>query len=495
MSEINSALLANAQVFEAELGRRRLREFIKLAWHVLEPANPLIPNWHIDCVADHLTAVTNGQIQRLIISVPPGHSKSMMVSVFWPAWEWISHPSTRWLFASYKEDLAIRDSVKCRDLIQSPWYSARYGSIYKINSDQNQKRLFSNSATGSRLAIGISSGTGDRADRICLDDPNSMQDIESDLERQAVNDAYDSVFSQRGSDAQKSTFVLIQQRLHHQDLTGHLLEIGGFEHLCLPSEYEGGHILTGIGWDDPRTEDGELLFPARFPAAELERLKNLPGLNYAGQHQQRPVPREGGTFKIDWFSHEYTELPKLRRVMLGTDSAFKTGVKNDFTAMARIGTDGVDYFIMDILEEKIEWHELLKAHRAREKGLSAFAIEDAASGQSLIQELRRTSPIPVRAIPVRGRSLASRAEGLTEIAQSGKLRLPTANLPWKKKFMDQFTQFPTAAHDDIVAAVVNAMEGLQGVSVRRSRQRPVHIGGGKPSGRPSVLARDLGISR
>src|SRR5207248_5263203 len=122
---------------EREYAARSLSEFVSQAWHVVEPATPFVPGFHIDAIVDHLEAVTRGQIRNLLITVPPRHMKSLLVSVFWPAWEWIRWPERRWLYSSYGAQLSIRDSVKCRRLVESPWYQARWGHRFALTSDQN----------------------------------------------------------------------------------------------------------------------------------------------------------------------------------------------------------------------------------------------------------------------------------------------------------------------------------------------------------------------
>ena len=134
-----------------------------------------MPGVHIDAICTHLQAVTEGKISNLIVNVPPGHAKSLLVCVFWPAWVWITRPESRWLFASYREPLAVRDSLKCRRLIESDWYQERWGSRYQLRADQNQKQRFENDRTGYRVVVTMSAGTGERGDYVVVDDPHSVR--------------------------------------------------------------------------------------------------------------------------------------------------------------------------------------------------------------------------------------------------------------------------------------------------------------------------------
>jgi len=150
---------------QAELMRRAetsLQTFVKAAWHVLEPATDFCPGWHLDAICEHLTAVSSGEIRNLLINIPPRHMKSLAVSVFWPVWEWIANPHRRWLFASYAMSLSVRDSVRCRRLIESNWFQSSWGNKFQLTSDQNTKQRFDNDKGGCRLAVSVgSAATGE----------------------------------------------------------------------------------------------------------------------------------------------------------------------------------------------------------------------------------------------------------------------------------------------------------------------------------------------
>ncbi|MEN6603778.1 MAG: hypothetical protein ABFD86_15315 [Bryobacteraceae bacterium] len=173
-----ASLLASIPSLEecaAELRKRRsdsarksFRAFVEQAWHVLEPGTEFVPGIHVDAICEHLQAVIEGRIKDIVINNPPGHAKSLLTCVFWPAWAWIDHPELRWLFSSYRADLAIRDSVKCRTLIESDWYQKRWGKKFSLQEDQNEKRRFQNDKTGYRAITSVGTGTGERGDIVCL---------------------------------------------------------------------------------------------------------------------------------------------------------------------------------------------------------------------------------------------------------------------------------------------------------------------------------------
>src|SRR5580692_7281248 len=157
------------RLLKAEKARRSLKEFVMQAWTILEPQTKFVDGVHMDAICLHLQAVTEGRIGNLIINVPPGHAKSLLTAVFWPAWTWIDHPQSRWLFSSYREPLATRDSVKCRRLIESDWYQRRWADCYQLSGDQNQKQYFENDRTGYRVVAPVSAGTGERGDYVVVD--------------------------------------------------------------------------------------------------------------------------------------------------------------------------------------------------------------------------------------------------------------------------------------------------------------------------------------
>src|SRR5580704_6425669 len=172
---------------ERELATRSFREFVRQAWPIIEPLTPFVPGWHIDAIVEYLEAVTRGDIRNLLINVPPRHMKSLLVSVLWPAWEWTRHPERRWLFSSYAANLSIRDSVKCRRLIESPWYRARWGHVFTLTGDQNAKTRFDNSRSGYRLSTSVGGAvTGEGGDRIVCDDPHNVQEVDSDSVRKST---------------------------------------------------------------------------------------------------------------------------------------------------------------------------------------------------------------------------------------------------------------------------------------------------------------------
>jgi hypothetical protein len=405
---------------DAEMAGRSLREFVRQAWPIVEPSTPFVPGWHIDAIIEHLEAVSRGQIRNLLINVPPRHMKSLLVSVFWPSWEWIRFPERRWLYSSYAASLSIRDSVNCRRLIESPWYQEHWGDRFALTSDQNTKGRFDNNRTGYRLTTSVGGAvTGEGGDRIVCDDPHNVQEAESDSIRKSTLDWYDVVMSTRVNDPKTASKVVVMQRCHQQDLSGHLLEQGGFEHLRLPAEYEGPPCVTSIGWRDPRDEHGALLWPARFGTVEVEDLKrSLGSYAAAGQLQQRPSPSGGGIFKLHWFRYFQPRgmnlLPVVVRLPDGTltsipaievphcveqiqswDCAFKDLETSDYVVGQVWGRLDACYFLGHQVRGRMDFPSTVTAVREVSADWPrAFAklIEDKANGSAVIQMLSNEIP-------------------------------------------------------------------------------------------------------
>ena len=212
-------------MIRTEKVRRSLPLFINDAWEILEPSNPYLSNWHIDCMSEYLHAVNLGQIKRLIVNIPPRYMKSLQASVLWPTWSWIDHPSLRWLFASYSSGLSTKHSLDRRQVIQSPWYQERWGHIYQLSGDQNIKTEYMNTRRGHMLATSVGgTATGKGGDIIVVDDPHNPMQAESDALREAAIEFFDRTLTTRLDNKKTGAIIVIMQRLHDMDLTGHLLK-------------------------------------------------------------------------------------------------------------------------------------------------------------------------------------------------------------------------------------------------------------------------------
>lgn len=453
---------------EREACRRSLAEFVRCAWHVVEPGQPYVHGWHIDAVAEHLEAVTAGDITRLYIAVPPGSMKSLLVSVFWPAWEWgakaLSH--TRVVATSHSERLAIRDNLRCRRLIQSEWYQRLWPT--PLTGDQNAKTKFENTSTGFREAMPFTSLTGSRGDRVIIDDPLSVDDAASEAKREAVNQTFLEAVPTRLNNPDRSAIVCIMQRLHERDVIG-VIEAKqlGYEALVLPMEFEADRrCRTSIGFCDPRTQDGELLFPERFPPAVIERDRKAMGsYAWAGQMQQRPAPREGGMFKRSWFevvdSAPITRRKVRRWDLAGTDSS-GTG-DPDWTVGLLLSESAGAFYVESVVRMR-------EAPAGVERTIKATAIQDGKAVSIVVPQdpgsagkaygaylVRMLIGWVARAVPETG-SKEVRATPVSAQAEAGNIKLVRGS--WNETFLDEVSMFPNAAHDDQVDALSGAFAEL-----------------------------------
>lgn len=475
----------------ALLAAHSLREYIGQAWPVIEPGTPFTPGWHIDAIAAHLEAVSRGQIRKLLINMPPRHMKSLAVSVFWPTWEWTTRPQLGWLFASYAMSLAVRDSVKCRRLIESAWYQRRWGQVYQLTGDQNVKSRYDNTRTGYRISLSVDSAvTGEGGDRIVIDDPHNVREAESEAIRATTIAWWREVMSTRANNPKTVGRVVVMQRVHEDDLSGYLLTAeGGWEHLCLPAEYEPKTQIqvTSIGWQDPRQEPGELLWPAQFGPKELADLKrSLGSYGSAGQLQQRPAPAEGGMFKRIWWRfwhHPGQPLPPVTvRLPDGTihqcpvvalpaafdlqlqswDMAFKDTKASDYVVGQVWGRLAADKFLLAQVRDRMNFPETLQAVldlSRRYPEATTRLVEDKANGPAVIAALQGkiAGLIPVEPMG----SKEARAAAASPQVESGNVYLPHPFLaPWVEAFIDEHAAFPKASHDDQVDATSQALNRL-----------------------------------
>lgn len=306
-------------------------------------------------IAEHLEAISRGQIRNLIINQPPRTMKSIMTSVAYTAWTWAQEadpeypligPGVQFLTASYAQSLSLRDSVKCRRLIESPWYQSNWGKRFALTGDQNTKIRFENDRGGYRLATSVGGAlTGEGGSIIIVDDPHNTIEAESDAIRQNTLDWWDEALSTRLNDPKTGAYIIVMQRLHDEDLTGHILskDNGSFQHLMLPMRYDSARTcVTDLGFEDPREEDGELLWEERFGEPEVEALERALG-PYAtsSQLQQSPSPRGGGIIKREFWqlwegpldAQGREQFPMLEYVVGYLDTAFTEKQENDYCAM------------------------------------------------------------------------------------------------------------------------------------------------------------------
>lgn len=452
---------------EREACRRSLVEFIRSAWHVLEPGQPYVHGWHVDAIAEHLTAVSDGEITRLLINIPPGTMKSMLTGVFWPAWEWGPRgaPHTRIIGASHEEGLAIRDTLKMRRLIASDWYQARWPIA--LMGDQNAKTKFENDSTGFRQACAVGSMTGNRGDRVTWDDPHSVEAALSAPKRETALRVFQETLPTRLNSPKHSAIIVVMQRLHEADVSGHILESDlGYVHLMLPMEFEPDRRCTTlIGFTDPRTEEGELLFPARFPREVVDRDKKAMGAYAtAGQLQQRPAPRAGGFFV--WQNLEIVRAhPEIVKWVRFWDKA-GTQDAGAYTAGVRMGL-GVDglWYVTDVVRGQWEAPQREKTIRQTAEldglGVTIWYEQEPGSGgkESAQATTRNLAGFSAHYETATGEK-SLRAEPYSVQVEAGNVKVLAG--PWNQDFIDEHKTFPNGKYKDQIDAAAGAFNKLAG---------------------------------
>ena len=463
--------LPDAASIEAETLRRDLHKFVLAFWPVIEPGKPFIDGWHIKAICAHLEAVSNGTIKRLIINVPPRFSKSSLVSVLWQAWDWLQHSERRWLTTSHSNSLAVRDSRKMRLIIESPQYKdliERTCPGFALAEDQNAKGHYENNYGGGRLASQVGSGLGEGGDGITIDDPLDASQYLSDAMRTTANVWYDEVLCTRLNDPEKSFIVIIMQRLHADDLTGHVrkVEPGRWDLLCLPCEYEGeDQVESSLGFCDPRAEVGELLCEERFGSQPVVDMKLRP-FTWAGQYQQRPNPRGGGFFDVSKVipirNYDAKDVGMLCRYWdkAGTPGG---GCATAGVKIARMRKGSVKFLVMDVVTG--HWGAGDREARIRQvaaidgRGCSIVVEQEPGSGglESAQNTIRGLAGYRVRADKV-GASKEARAEPFADQVAGGAVGVLVAG--WTNKFLQELEQFPVGSEKDMVDAAAGAFSRL-----------------------------------
>lgn len=456
-------------------------EFVKKAWHVIEPGTPLKWSWHLQAMCDHLEAISRGKLRgRLIINVPPGSSKSTIVSVLWQCYEWGPLGLRHKRFVTTSFDLANvkRDNAKTLDILKSDWFQMLWP---EVTMKTEGVISFGNTDTGTRLGVAFKSITGKRGDRLIVDDPHSVDGAESEGQRAKATRNFVEGGLNRTNDWETSCIVIVMQRLHEEDLTGVLLaQDYGFIHINIPMEFEVARRCTTPlqvtdpktgekkNWTDPRTEEGELMDPVRFPARAIANIKLSGEYMYAGQYQQRPAPREGGMFKVEFIDIvEY--CPPGGQTCAGWDFAGSTRKKSPYSVRVLMTRIGGDIYVRDVQRwqanpTQLEHHfyETSKEDRHDVPNvLISFPQDPGQAGKS--QKFRFAEILMgfnFVGTPETG-SKEQRAEPLA--AQVGAERVHLVKGDWNGPFIEEHRNFPSGTLKDQVDAASRAFAELIGV--------------------------------
>ena len=470
-------------------------EFCKAAWpHVV--ARPLIWGWHNDAMCDHLSAVTHGDILRLLINVPPGSTKTLTVQVMWPAWEWIcnQHPRSEsvpegfrpdlgYIFAAYQANLARRKSLLCRQLLESRWYQELFHERWQPNPALWGSTMFKNDKGGWRLATSVGGeATGEHPDRQVFDDPVKPQEVlggtqgTTKLVLDNVWTWWTQTMSLRKA-SEDTARIGIMQRVHERDLAGLIIKEGGYEVLRIPMHYESKFPCQTVlrrgrdgeadkTWEDPRTEEGELMCPERFSAEECAtRKKDLGPQGFPAQEQQRPAPAGGALYKRSYFQH-WVVRPIGGVWIIAGDCTFKNLDTSDWVALQVWVSVAPNFYLIDEIRERLDvlgTCQAIATLKSRYPQVGATYIEDAANGPAVVQIMSKAVP-GMELVPTGGGKYA-RANATSVYHASGNVFLPPVErAPWVMDYIEEHLSFPVGAHDDRVDAqshaIVKLSEGM-----------------------------------
>ena len=461
--KLNPAPLALSPAEMDVLLRNDLATFIARTFAHVDPQGQYAHNWHLDLIADRLTRVYTGEVRRLIITVPPRSLKSICASVAFPAWVLGRDPSKRIICVSYGQELAQKHARDTAAVMQSPWYQRAFQTRL---ASRTAAADFETTLRGGRRATsvgGVLTGLG--GDLIIIDDPVKPDDALSDVQRQAANDWFDNTLYSRLNDKRVGAIVVIMQRLHLDDMVGHVLAKEHWEVINLPalaSEDEHWTYATLLGDAKYQRLAGEALHPAREPVETLEQIRGALGTySFSAQYLQAPVPIGGGMVKLDWLlTYDPEELPSsYSAVVQSWDTAVKETELSDYSVCTTWGVRDKTFYLLHVLRKRMAYPELKRAvvSQAEHWKAETVLIEDKASGSQLIQELRGEVR-GIKGIKPDGDKVM-RMHAQTATIEGGFLRIPR-QAAWLPEYLHELTTFPKAKFDDQVDSTSQALKWL-----------------------------------
>lgn len=464
-------------LLRAEVESRSLREYVRAVWHIHHGDNHLLWNWHIDCLCDHLEAVWPlRQIQQLLINIPPGFLKSLLVSVYWPSWLWIRDPRIQILASSANPAVALRDAKRMKDICANPWYVDRYDIDWGFDRSQDSKSFFANTEGGYRISASSGSAViGFRGDINIGDDLLDARhaSIES---KQLIGHVrwYNESWRNRLNSMLHSALVVIMQRLHEIDLSGALLKEGGWEYVCLPNEYVKRTQWSVLGRYDPRENEGELLHPDFLNREKSDQIRASIGSRaYSSQYQQDPVPAAGTMVEEMWLrEYPLLALPQWDPGEEQPDDydytvhSWDTAESSDKWAAYSVGqvwaVVGARRYLIDQIRERLLPHTLIQAireMRERYPGARATLIEQQSTGKQVVEMLTREIPGLIPRKP--DRSKEDRLLACLPQFEAGNVWIPEVGAKrWVEGYRKELLSFPASTHQDQVDATTQALNWI-----------------------------------
>lgn len=461
---------------QKEIYQNNLSYFIQRSFYIINQGVKYTHNWHIDAISEALNEVYKGNIKRLIINMPPRYLKSMCISIAFPAWVLGNNPEKRIITASYSEKLTIAHSTNCRLIIESEWFKNIFNDCI-LSKNQNEKYKFSTTKNGYRFATSVGGTlTGEGGDILIIDDPHNPQQVLSSKYRQKVLDWYSNTFSSRLNDKKNGAIIIVMQRLHENDLSGYLLNKNkdGWIHLNLPVLFKDDCDIN-IGNFYKHVQKGEYLFEKREGKNEIEKIKLEMGMYvFNAQYQQKPMLLDYGIFKKHWLKY-YNENIPFKNIYLSFDTAIKTGINNDPTVCTVWGEYENKYYLIDLIRDWLEYPDLKRetTNLINKWKPLAVLIEDKASGQSLIQDLKKNkiNIIPIKVI----KDKITRFASITPIFESGRVLFKEQSA-WLFDLEYELLSFPTGNHDDQVDSVSQFLGWIENKNKNEKEVRVRRLG-------------------
>lgn len=448
--------------------RSDFQSFVEKAFRAVYPHDKYVSSWHIQAVCWHLHQVHSGVMRRLIVNLPPRSLKSFIVSVAWPAFILGHDPTHRIICVSYSEDLAKDHARLFRFLVGSLLYRRLFPGT-RISASKNTETMVATTKNGFRLATSIGGTlTGKGGHLIIVDDPMKAEAVNSENDRQRVVDWFKSTLISRLDDPVLGQIVVVQQRIHAFDLSGYLLEQGGWKHLSLAAEGRRD-IRVAIGCNKfHHYREGDLLHPARLPVSVLKaRYQELGSAQFSAQYLQDPVPSEGTIIKRAWFRYFDNRLaPRFLEIIQSWDVAAKIGAGNDWSVCVTLGVAKDGYYVINVARMKVEFPDLLRAA----KRLSApfrpdrILIEESSNGLALLQSLSADTVLNVIGVKPR-QDKESRVNGVSAMFEAGKVKF-MKDAEWLPMFERELVEFPGGRNDDQVDALSQLLAWVRDNSER-----------------------------
>lgn len=464
-----------AAVFGTLLSHR-LDLFIAKTFQHLNDDRNLNPNWLLGTMAWHLGQVERVAIRRLIINVPPRHLKSISASVAFPAFVLGRNPATTFTLVCYSQELGEKMMRDLRSVLSSSWYRRAFPNVHLTKNTSSEIVTDRNGGVNMTSVEGTLTGRG--SDIIIVDDPIKPGDVQSEAERKRVNEWFSNTLFSRLNDKKTGRIVVAMQRLHEDDVTGHLTASPdhGWTVLKVPAIADLDTLHPVIGRPAPYSRPvGSVIDPDREDHETLAQLqRDLGSLVFAAQYQQEPLPRLGNLVKRGWF-RTYTSQEREQpfdAIVVSWDTASAANDNNDFSAGSVWGVSGNCYYLLRVYRERLEYPALrrLALEVTRRYGAGRVLLERADSGRNLYSDLvELDGHSRYRTVNPRG-SKEDRLAACSAIIEEGRVYLPES-ADWLPAFLSEVTGFPSTKHDDQVDSLsqfLNYMRRQAGGRLRLS---------------------------